>query len=144
MPTHSPPRAQVPFCAEGNLRVGGEGCRVMRKLLRCWWVLVIGVVVLPPVAVLSAMPAGSEWKTEVEWLDFAHFRFGIEDTISMSLRFTRVRYFGCVAIVSERELLLDQHCLIDPNNRKGVGSGPSRPMEYRDRRQLQAARSVSK
>ena len=39
----------------------------MKKLLRHWWVLVIGLVVLLPVAALSAVPHGGTWTTVWFW-----------------------------------------------------------------------------
>ncbi len=40
----------------------------MKKLRRYWWVLVIGLVVIPPVAVISTIPIRGKWKTRCYWL----------------------------------------------------------------------------
>jgi len=40
----------------------------MKKLLRYWWVLVVGLVVLPRVTVLSRVSHGDDWTTSWCWL----------------------------------------------------------------------------
>ena len=40
----------------------------MKKTLRYWWLLVIVLVVGPPMLVLTAIPQGDGWVTEVYWI----------------------------------------------------------------------------
>ena len=53
----------------------------MKKLLRYWWVLVIGLVVLSPVAVMSTVPRGDGWVSRLSWLSPKHFRVGTSSSM---------------------------------------------------------------
>jgi hypothetical protein len=58
--------------------------RGMKKLLRYWWVLVIGLVVLPPVAaaaVISVLWSGPKYVTRWEWVPLRAFRVGWEPVV---------------------------------------------------------------
>ncbi len=71
----------------------------MKKALRYWWVLVIGLVVVPPVAVLSAVPRGSGWHTTWLWTG-RDFRFGSDHWEEATGRVKiHVHYYGFVSAV---------------------------------------------
>ena len=56
----------------------------MKKLLRYWWVVVIGLVVLPPLAVFAIFEADPNFETRWVRLPAGEYRFGREDMACLS------------------------------------------------------------
>ena len=74
----------------------------VKKLIRCWPILVAMLVIIPLVVMVTGIPVGDTWHHRCVWLPIGDWTFRQYDAKELGLWEFRAQGFGFFAVCSER------------------------------------------